>query len=44
MQHAAVNSPVPDAIIGAHWFPASTAGCLGRANPGGYLAGAPRTK
>jgi predicted MFS family arabinose efflux permease len=33
-------TPLLPAIIGAHWFPASTAAYLGAANLGGYLAGA----
>lgn len=33
-------APLLPAIIGAHWFPASTAAYLGAANLGGYLAGA----
>ncbi|WP_233887385.1 YbfB/YjiJ family MFS transporter [Paraburkholderia flagellata] len=33
-------TPLLAAIIGAHWFPASTAAYLGAANLGGYLAGA----
>ncbi|SAK46484.1 MFS transporter [Caballeronia hypogeia] len=33
-------TPLLPAIIGAHWFPASTAAYLGAANLGGYLVGA----
>ncbi len=33
-------TPLLPAIIGAHWFEASTAAYLGAANLGGYLAGA----
>jgi predicted MFS family arabinose efflux permease len=33
-------TPMLPAIIGAHWFDASTAAYLGAANLGGYLAGA----
>lgn len=33
-------TPLLPAIIGAHWFDASTAAYLGAANLGGYLAGA----
>ncbi|WNC92776.1 YbfB/YjiJ family MFS transporter [Paraburkholderia sp. FT54] len=33
-------TPLLPAIVGAHWFPASTAAYLGAANLGGYLAGA----
>jgi predicted MFS family arabinose efflux permease len=33
-------TPLLPAIIGAHWFPATTAAYLGAANLGGYLAGA----
>jgi len=33
-------TPLLPAIIGAHWFAASTAAYLGAANLGGYLAGA----
>jgi predicted MFS family arabinose efflux permease len=33
-------TPLLPAIIGAHWFPASSAAYLGAANLGGYLAGA----
>ncbi len=33
-------TPLLPAIIGAHWFPVSTAAYLGAANLGGYLAGA----
>ncbi|MCC8404628.1 MFS transporter [Paraburkholderia sp. MMS20-SJTN17] len=33
-------TPLLPAIIGAHWFPASTAAYLGAANLGGYLIGA----
>ncbi|WP_321797704.1 YbfB/YjiJ family MFS transporter [Caballeronia sp. J97] len=33
-------TPLLPAIIGAHWFSASTAAYLGAANLGGYLAGA----
>ncbi|MDR5881622.1 YbfB/YjiJ family MFS transporter [Caballeronia sp. LZ032] len=33
-------TPLLPAIIGAQWFPASTAAYLGAANLGGYLAGA----
>ncbi|MGF6368674.1 putative MFS family arabinose efflux permease [Paraburkholderia sp. RAU6.4a] len=33
-------TPLLPAIIGAHWFPASSATYLGAANLGGYLAGA----
>jgi predicted MFS family arabinose efflux permease len=33
-------TPLLPALIGAHWFPASTAAYLGAANLGGYLSGA----